>query len=694
MLRQTRSAVLALAFLMLTAASLTCAAAPTAVDGVLAAAGPDLADGLALGGEWELYWGKLLSPEDFTHPERLPARRLIAVPGSWNAKGTGLPAYGVATYRLVVEMPNRAEQPFGLYLKGVGTAYRLFCNGALVMENGTVSGDLAEVRGTYAPRSAFFDAGGRLEIVLQVCNAEDNVAGLEETPILNRQASINAIASREILRDAIIYAIVLVMGLYHIILAMLHPAEKASLYFGFLSLDLGLRGMLTGARIIHQFAGGGIGFHALIAIEFITVYGAGLLAYLYFAHLFPQENPKFLFIPVLAASVGASILAAAAPITLTVTMHFYYEIFLLAEGVLIVVWIIRSLVKRRVGSLLMLAAFVVLLACAVYDIVLNMSHTGGLYITSYAMVFFILMQAVLIARRYALAYVVSQQQSRKAEGLATAYGRFVPREFLGLLGKDSIENVNLGDQIQLNLAVLFSDIRSFTTLSENMSPKENFNFLNSYLNRISPVVRRNRGFIDKYLGDGIMALFPRSPLDAVRAGLELMETVRVFNGHRANCGYRPIDIGVGINTGSLMLGTIGESSRMEGTVISDAVNLASRLEGLTRSFGTHIIVSEDLLTACPDAETTIPHRYLGRARVKGKAQEVTIYEIIDGPDAVRVETRALFEEALRHFEARRYAQAAAGFRAVLARDAADTAALYYLRRIVEDLRKARRPRQS
>jgi len=140
----------------------------------------------------------------------------------------------------------------------------------------------------------------------------------------------------------------------------------------------------------------------------------------------------------------------------------------------------------------------------------------------------------------------------------------VPREFLGLLGKESIEHVNLGDQIALELTVLFADIRAFTTLSEDMSPTENFNFLNSYLSRISPVVRRNRGFIDKYLGDGIMALFPRTPLDAVRTGLELMETVRVFNGHRANSGYRPIGIGVGINTGSLMLGTIGRARAWRG----------------------------------------------------------------------------------------------------------------------------------
>lgn len=232
----------------------------------------------------------------------------------------------------------------------------------------------------------------------------------------------------------------------------------------------------------------------------------------------------------------------------------------------------------------------------------------------------------------------------------------------------------------MKLTVLFADIRSFTSLSEVMTPVENFNFLNSYLSRISPVIRRNYGFIDKYIGDGVMALFPGSPEDAVNAGLQLLETVRVFNGHRANSGYRPISVSVGINTGSLMLGTVGESSRMDGTVISDAVNLAARLEKLTRTFGAWMIVSADVLQACPEV-TRMPHRYLGRVRVKGKSRAVGVYEVIDRPDEARMGTRDAFERALKDLEGRRYRDAVRGFQAVVAGDPADSAARYYLRRL-------------
>jgi class 3 adenylate cyclase len=127
-----------------------------------------------------------------------------------------------------------------------------------------------------------------------------------------------------------------------------------------------------------------------------------------------------------------------------------------------------------------------------------------------------------------------------------------------------------------------------------MSPGENFNFINSYLSRISPVIRENHGFIDKYIGDGIMALFPGDPRNALNAAMALLQTLDEYNLDRLNSGYREIRVGIGINYGRLMLGTIGEEHRLEGTVISDTVNMASRLEQLTKVFQTDVIISEYL----------------------------------------------------------------------------------------------------
>ncbi len=263
--------------------------------------------------------------------------------------------------------------------------------------------------------------------------------------------------------------------------------------------------------------------------------------------------------------------------------------------------------------------------------------------------------------------------------IAGAYSRFVPRQFLSLLGHENITQVTLGDQVQREMTVLFSDIRSFTTLSEQMTPKENFDFINGYLGRMSPVIARHNGFIDKFIGDAIMALFPDDPTDAVRTGVEMLEELTRYNEHRAVSGYPPVSIGVGIHTGTLMLGTIGDAERMDGTVIADAVNLSSRLEGLTKKFGAAIIISDKTKNVLPDG--AFQTRELGKARVKGKKQMTTIFEVLDGnPPAYiekRLETKAEFERGVRFYFAGKFAEALECFQRVVAVDPSDRAATLY-----------------
>jgi two-component system sensor histidine kinase ChiS len=265
-----------------------------------------------------------------------------------------------------------------------------------------------------------------------------------------------------------------------------------------------------------------------------------------------------------------------------------------------------------------------------------------------------------------------------------AYGRFVPQEFLQFLDKESIVDVSLGDQVQRDMTILFSDIRSFTSLSESMTPQENFNFLNSYLNRVSPVIRQHGGFIDKYIGDAVMALFPESIEAALQAAIDMQREVGHYNQDRSKEGYNSIRIGIGIHTGSLMLGTIGEERRMEGTVISDAVNLAARLEGLTKMYGSAIIVSGSSLFGLGDRTNRYHYRFLDRVQVKGKKSSIAIFEILDGDTPAimdrKLETLPDFEQALLHYHSQEFQEATHFFEQVLRHNPADVVTELYLQR--------------
>lgn len=264
------------------------------------------------------------------------------------------------------------------------------------------------------------------------------------------------------------------------------------------------------------------------------------------------------------------------------------------------------------------------------------------------------------------------------------YSRFVPTEFLRSLGQDNITDLKLGDQVQREMTILFVDIRSFTTLSENMTPQENFKFINSYLSRFSPMINRHNGFVDKYIGDAIMALYPGKPEDAIQTAVEMTEHVKTYNIHRAKCGYKAIDIGIGIHTGNLILGIIGDGRRMQGTVISDAVNLAARIQDVTKLYKTNIVVSQETFTRLEDP-TAYRYRYLGRVRVKGKDKTASLFEFFDADFEDRValkeETKQDFETAILLFSKKQMKEAAGLFRKVLEKNPEDSTAELFLNRI-------------
>ena len=254
-----------------------------------------------------------------------------------------------------------------------------------------------------------------------------------------------------------------------------------------------------------------------------------------------------------------------------------------------------------------------------------------------------ILHKVIIAHQQALALL---QQTE------TAYGRLVPYQLLNLLEAKSIVDVKLGDQVERKMTIMFSDIRDFTPLSESMTPAENFEFINAYLSQMEPVISRHRGIIDKYIGDAIMSLFEHGADDALSGAIAMLERLGYYNAGRIRAGYAPIQIGIGLNTGVVMIGTVGGLNRMDSTVIGDAVNLTARLEEATKTYRAPLIISQNTLYDLADpGKYSI--RFLDRIRVKGKSQPLSIYEVFNN-DAEELrnskrESLEIFEKAVAYY---------------------------------------------
>lgn len=270
------------------------------------------------------------------------------------------------------------------------------------------------------------------------------------------------------------------------------------------------------------------------------------------------------------------------------------------------------------------------------------------------------------------------------EAQKNSFSRFFPTEYLQFLAKQDVTEVELGDHVSKDMAILFSDIRSFTSLSEKMTPQETFDFINDYLQRVSPQIRAHNGVIIKFLGDGVMAVFPDQVQDAINSALGQIQALATYNKQRQQLGESPIRIGLGIHIGHMMVGIIGEENRIQGDALSDNVNLTARLEGLTKYYGVPLLVSEDVFKKLP-AHHPYQIRFVDRAIVKGRTEPIAVYEIFDVEtdriQALKLRTLADFNQGIKLYQSGQFLEAMQCFQRVLTINTTDQTAQLYIERI-------------
>lgn len=248
---------------------------------------------------------------------------------------------------------------------------------------------------------------------------------------------------------------------------------------------------------------------------------------------------------------------------------------------------------------------------------------------------------------------------RKGRHLKKAFSSYVSPDLVKQIEKDPDKLVLGGEQRELS--ILFSDIRGFTTVSESLTPPDLVKLLNEYLSPMTRIVLEERGTLDKFIGDAVMALF-NAPLDvpehatyACTAAVRMMDELKLLNVGFAERGMHTLDIGIGINTGPAVVGNMGADIRFDYTAIGDSVNLASRLESLNKYYGSHILVSEDTKKLVNDSRFIF--REVDRVKVKGKHLPVVMYELMIS----NIDILPRFEAALQKYRSQDFKGAKSDF---------------------------------
>lgn len=434
-------------------------------------------------------------------------------------------------------------------------------------------------------------------------------------------------------------------GFYHLLIYVKRREDLYNLYFGIFSVFMAL----------YSLSRSNIAFEVIYDTTWITrieYSSVSLLAPLFL--LFMQDyfygRAKFskVLFAILILNVVIALTTLLEPFRYTMASLRLWQISILPTLVYLLYFMSKAVYLRKKDAILLATSMFTVVFIAVYDVIDSIFFQSGIRFTQFAYFLFVVALTTILANRFISLYRQSEdlnielsQQKLELARQKNAFFRFVPVQFLNVLGKNSAVEVNLGDSVLKEMSVLFTDIRSFTTISEQMTPEENFRFINDYLASMEPVVQRHEGFVDKFMGDGILALFSgdgeitrshqTSADKAILAAIEMKKKVQTINAQAKDSHFRGLKIGIGINTGNLMLGTVGSRSRLDTTVIGDTVNVASRLESLTNLYRADILITKSTLSAMTIADN-LAIREIDSVVVKGKTDPIIIYEIYEADE--------------------------------------------------------------
>ena len=616
---------------------------------------------LRLKGEWEFF------PDRIDLPAPAEKGEVIVLPAPWNTfkdrQGKARNCCGYAAFRLRIRLPvDLNEEKLTAFFPPVNTAAEYYVNGAKVGKQGVVAASAAQSKPDLRSTTITFDRGksSEVEIVMVISNYFHRQGGARADIELSLPTQQRAHERWAFFSDAFLFGAILMTALFQFGMFVNRREDKGPLYFALFCLVMCLRTITTGEFLLFE-AFPGIPYAWQKRLEIFGTYLAPGLFVSFIASIFPMRLHRYAVAAIWIAGItffAHSIFFSSMALSHAIS---YFFIIMGIASLYSVATMLLAVKYRMAGAKSTLAGGMIFIVTVANDIAHNRGWINTAYVAHGGLFIFILAQSYVLTRLVGLTY-------RMIEVMSEAYSKFVPTEFLSQLQKKNITEIKLGDQVQKKMSILFSDIRNFTALSETLTPAQNFDFLNSYLKRMAPIVRMHHGFIDKFIGDAVMALFPGKADDALHCAIAMQKEILRYNEHRSGQGYAPIEIGIGIHEGDLMLGTIGAEERMDGTVISDAVNLSSRIEHVTKSFGARILISGHFFSALEN-----PHnfhvRLLGRVAVRGKTESIEIYEVLDYlPENVLTRLAAVkpeFEEAVRLLSARRPEEAGALFSRIL-----------------------------
>ncbi len=606
---------------------------PNAIDGHLDLTTWDFdADGdVALLGTWEICWRKLLGPREDCPSSWQP----VPVRGLWSEKTTGSPmgGKGVATYRLRIALPD-TEQQLSLAAGGVHTAYRLFVDGVESGGGGIVglSADTTKT-GVHQRLYALSTRSGETELLVQVANFVFRGGGLKRIWYLGRPESVQRGFGLAIVREGTLFSVGVIVGMVYLLLFALGPSEQSRGYFGLASLALGLRAVPASISGFGDLLVPWASFELLTRCEYLATAlalfaGAGY-ARTKVAGVVPASASRI--VQLMALAVGVIVVFAPYPLVLGTNL-FQYVLGISVAAMLVVGYGVASFRGVPGVRVTAIAASIYILVLA-HDLVRQIEANLGapIELYPYAMVLWIMVEATELMQRFYETFTKVESLSNELteanfelQEAEAAIVRFVPFGFLRALGKSSIYDVRSGDRATSQMSVLHCTFSMTPGDARSAESETTFTFAQRFAERIEPLIRHRRGFMNEFHGDHFQVLFGEGSESAVSAGLQIVAELRRFRASMNSQRQPSIQLGLCIDTGAVLLGTAGTHHHLLRSVSGEAVDTARQMESLLTGTRDTLLISEATRSGLDESSQSSAHFVATLATPVG---EIEVYEI-------------------------------------------------------------------
>lgn len=576
-----------------------------------------------LAGMWQFIPGEFVSPGNLSYQEW----RIEKFPASWTNYEPPVPAHHWGTYRLQI-IGLDPEVCYAFRFPGYSSAARYFVNGTGIYAQGIPGPSRATEQPEWNSVSVVLSCSGvqSIDLVIHLSNFNDLMPATTEAVSFGPREKL--ISSRENARLLLIipFGAILAMGMFFISLYVFHRGEYAALWLGLLCAAFAVR-MLCYDEFMLRYFIPSVSVQLQFRLGYFTFAVAPALFMAFVYALFPSITPRWTVWLVAAVSSLYGAMNLFMPPLFFIRFLQFFQLFVAVCGLYIIALVVIAAFSRLEGARLFLFGFALFFAVVIRDILIANRILQGRFLGHFGILAIVFAMALLLVRRLTGAFTQVEQAQLSLEQTNLSLARFVPNDFLRYLNKHSITDITLGDNIQKRMCVMFIHLGVDIPLYEIEARINLLEMLNEVLLHITPVIQRYQGFVDKYLSEGLMVLFPEDAEPALRCAVEIGEVMMVYNQERLSRDLPEIRFAVGLHRGQLMLGTIGEQERMDGTVISDVVNMASRLMGFALGKQLPMALSDEFLPDIGPDSVFIPES-LGQVHLKGKEHPVSIYQVV------------------------------------------------------------------